>query len=1499
MRENKGQWPEQVIGMRHLGGGLLFFEKNKLHYQFRELPDRHAHDREELEREYWHHNFNVEFLEANPSPTIEKRSPSTYYHNYFIGNDPSKWGRKARDFEGLKYHDLYQDIDLEYYIKNGNVKFDLHIAAGASIEQIKFKYDGGVDLRMEEDNLIVSHKLGDISELKPYAFQIVAGEEVEVECNFVLKRNTVSYEFPNGYNEKLDLVIDPEVIYFTYSGSGYENFGMTATDDSLGNGYTGGTVFGSGYATTTGAYSTSFTPHPNGNRTTDIAISKFSQDGSRLLYGTYLGGNRAETIHSMVVDASNDSMNLFIMGATSSSNYPTSFNAHNRVFSGSGRIFTETATTFDIGADIVISKLDSSGSFLLGSTFFGGDSLDGLNSDVERGSIDYNGLIYNYGDSHRGEIIIDKNGDCLIASSTRTPNLTASLNNISGSQDGLIAKFSNQLDSIVWCRYLGGSSEDAIYSIKVLDSNKILVGGGTNSHLDFPSDNNSYKPSSSGGRSEGFISVISSDGATIEKTTFLGTSAYDQVFFVEFDRFQNIYALGQTNGGNFPLKKVDNITSFEADTGAGQFIVKLNRDLDSAIFSMTFGDGLGIGTPNISPTAFLVDRCQNVFAAGWGGALGGGDGPLVLSDSMPITPDAFDKTTDNQDFYFYVLNRDADRVYYATYFGKNNVRDHVDGGTSRFDKDGVVYQSLCADCGGNRTNYAPVQSQNVYAFTNRVVLSSNICSNSLLKFDMSLAPKAGFSVSATERCLAPGDTIQIRIKDDSYRADQYNWNFFGNQVQGPLPNGDTVLIFNSPGFYTINQEITDTICLLNDSSKIIIEIRPDDITLSPTNDTVVCFGDSLLVTAGASNTAGNFHWSRSPQFTDTLSLFENYKHPLQPGTDTLYLKVFNLATNACEKFDTVLVDYFPINYTATLSEDTICENSIVQLSAALNNIDRYVWDFGNGQKDSTTTVHTIKYGSPGNYNITLEVENFVCNARDTTTLPLNVFINDISLNVINDTLVCRQDSLLINQTASGTGINSYLWSSDSSFSDTLNNYPSDGRLEVQQTGIDTFYIKVSNRFCYANEDLKVEIVPFQLELEALPDESCTPFRQELSTTIINADSFRIFLGDGSSTNTDPTPEIFYDSPGVYTVSLLGYNAQCSIADTIERSIPVYQGVELSFLNDTTICNDANLPLSILHGNTATSFIWSEDPGFSNPLNNPQDSSIVVSPSSSTTYFYRGMNGICDADSSINVGVDNVNVDLSDFESICLEDTIAVTAQGTAGFPPISYTWTPNADIISGQNTSTILISPNSNKKYYLTISDQLNCTDTASSTIEVNIPRFEDALILSASDTIYKGQQLQFSTNRNLSGLSYQWSPPEYFNDPLSPNPIGRFPENTTVSVTITDQQTGCVVESQKRIGVFEINCSIPDIFVPTAFTPNGDGNNDMVFVRGLVLESFELSIYNRWGEKVFETSSFNNGWDGNYKGKAADPGVFVYHLKAVCFDGQEYTDKGNITLIR
>ena len=152
--------------------------------------------------------------------------------------------------------------------------------------------------------------------------------------------------------------------------------------------------------------------------------------------------------------------------------------------------------------------------------------------------------------------------------------------------------------------------------------------------------------------------------------------------------------------GSYPV-----VNAAYSNANSSQFIHKLNSSLSTTDYSTVFGSG-STASINISPTAFLVDKCGNVYVSGWGGgfnnaaSLSGVYNPFAggSTNGLPLTVDAQQSSTDGSDFYFFVLERDATGLLYGTYFGDPNVAEHTDGGTSRFDPDGVVYQSVCAAC---------------------------------------------------------------------------------------------------------------------------------------------------------------------------------------------------------------------------------------------------------------------------------------------------------------------------------------------------------------------------------------------------------------------------------------------------------------------------------------------------------------------------------------------------------------------------------------------------------------------------------------------------------------------------------------------------------------------------------------------------------------------------------------------------------------------------------
>jgi len=1486
---NKGQWNDAVHFKVEFKEAAVFFEKNAFHYQILQQANHHPGHGIKENVHYQAHIFKTHFIGSNETVQLNGSGSSPFYYNYYLGNNPKRWKSKVHLHEKVEYLDLYDGIDLNVYVSNRKLKYDYIVKKGADPSQIQFYYEGVDNPKLKDGRLVIRHSINEFIEEEPFAYQLINQDTIPVNCSYQLSGNTVSFQVSEKYNNEYTLIIDPTLIFSTYTGSVSDNFGLSGTYDANGNGYMSGIVFGNNYITTPGVIQEN---SGGPGQTVDIGIAKIAKDGNDLKFATFIGGNSNESVHSMVADRFE---NLYVFGVSSSTDYPMSSQGYDTTKSTSSDVETEVINSqggfsnrvFSGGTDIVISKINKDGTILLGSTFFGGTDVDGLNYAAGTSGGVYPNLNYNYGDSHRGEVVLDSNGNVYIGTSTRSRDLDSTLGAFQGVQDGLILKFTSNLDSLIWSKYLGGSNKDAIYSLKITPKNQVLIGGGTNSYTDFPTTPGTYQDSPQQGRSDGFVALISEDGRTIERSTFIGTDRYDQVYFIDFDRFNNIYAFGQTRDTAFPI-----VNSTIANKGGGQFFVKLDPNLDSLMISSPFGSG-SPGTINISPTAFLVDRCLNMYASGWGGSIISSEGSKSMDGNMPLTSDAFRSTTDSNDFYLYVINGDADSLFYASFIGGTRTDDHVDGGTSRFDKDGIIYQSVCASCGRAENNDFPLK--NAYSTTD----NSNNCNNAMFKFDFEILPIADFKIDKRIFCLndSTADSLkQITITNLSRRADEEIWNFYGTKVKTNFR--DTTILIDAPGVYLIEQVVLDTVCITEDTVTAMVIARPDDIVIDLQTDTLVCIKDSVILTASAKRKAAQFTWSRSLNFNNPIVTNDSsIIFHLTPGLNKFYVLAEDPTRNACEQIDSVTVRYTPVNYSATVNADTVCEGSLVRFQATVMNVDSFRWDFNNGVFNSNQLDTSITYTTGGDYLISFEIISEACDEKDTLLFPLFVQPNDITFSSLTDTLFCGPGGFQISKASTGSN-RQFLWSSSSDFSDTLNSTNNDSTFLITQNDSGKFYFKVFNNYCEQIDSLNAEYVRYDLKLEDIVESACTPFNTEVQTTIIGTDSFRIQWGNYFST-TDSTPLISFSNAGIFPIALIGSNSKCGIQDTLRDTLTLFPGVELQSMNDTILCKGSTIQFIGRTNGTANSFIWDTSPNYNSPLNPPTDSVLSIQVNQSTTYYLNASNALCDAQDTITVDVQEVIAEVIDAWTICEEDTLDIEAQILEGIPPLNFLWEPNSLILSGQGTNRIRTSPSISTEIRLRTTDNLGCEDFDTLQIDVQQAAFNDATIFADPDSVFKGQKVQLSTNRNGSNLLYQWHPPAQMNNPTLPNPIFSPQGEDSVHVSITDMNTTCIVEAFLRIKVFEVNCDEPDIFVPTAFTPNNDGNNDILFVRGANLRSIEFQVFNRWGELIFESNDLNKGWNGSYQGKAVAPDVFTYQLRAICFDGQDYYTKGNITLIR
>lgn len=821
--ENRGQWPAVVTHRAEIDGATVWLENAAI---LVDLYDRramasiahaHIHPGEPVPDQVRHHAFRLRFAGANERPMVEHVGVKRGSYNYILGNDPSRWGRNCHGFAAVVQHDIYPGVDLRIRSGGTQVKYDLIIAPGADPNLIRFGYQGLDGLTVTPDALTLETTLGIVQETIPIAYQEVNGERRVVQCTYSKHKESIGFLL-GEHDPTLPVVIDPTLNFSTYSGSFANNFGYTATFDRSGFLYSGSSAFGQGYPVTTGAFQVSHAGGDGLHSGIDMALSKYDTTGTFMVWSTYLGGSSDELPHSLIVNSNDE---LFVYGTTSSADFPVTSGAFDTQFHGGPplNLSNGLGANFPNGTDIVVARLSADGTDLLAGTFIGGSANDGLNTAP--------GLKFNYADEIRGEVLLDPNDNVYIASSTASSDLpvTASAAQTTyggGVQDGVLLKMDASLTTMIWCTYFGGSQADAVYNIELNDAGSIYIAGGTRSP-DLPVSAGAYQASFQGGNADGFVTEISSDGSQVNACTYFGSAAYDQCYFADLDQNGDIYLFGQTQApaNAFIVNAPYNVPN------AGQFITKLDPSLSTVLLSTRFGQG--DGQPDISPTAFLVDYCNKIYISGWGSATGG----ALSTTGLPVTPDAYQPITDGNDFYLAVFDIDLADLYYATYFGGGSSAEHVDGGTSRFDRRGRIYQSVCAGCGGH-SDFPIMPDPGAVSATN----NSGFCNNAVFKFDMDF-PIVVADFSSTVNCL-PAPVI---FTNSSYGAVSYEWSFGDNTSSTePAPTH----VYASPGVYNVRLvAFNPATCNAQDTTfRQVVVLGLGSYTLP---DTTICIGQNLQI----------------------------------------------------------------------------------------------------------------------------------------------------------------------------------------------------------------------------------------------------------------------------------------------------------------------------------------------------------------------------------------------------------------------------------------------------------------------------------------------------------------------------------------------------------------------------------------------------------------------------------------------------------------------------
>ncbi len=545
------------------------------------------------------------------------------------------------------------------------------------------------------------------------------------------------------------------------------------------------------------------------------------------------------------------------------------------------------------------------------------------------------------------------------------------------------------------------------------------------------------------------------------------------------------------------------------------------------------------------------------------------------------------------------------------------------------------------------------------------------------------------------------------------------------------------------------------------------------------------------------------------------------------------------------------------------------------------NIQTYEWTFGDLSPVDNSPSPTHTYLLAGNYTLKLVVNRgLLCSDSSEAIVkvypgfrPAFQVLGQCKNTLIQFNDLSQHDFGTINKWAWNFGDPSSGVNNTSTLKNPTHNFAASGLYNVT-------LIVESDKGCIAN-------IPKQVEVKDKP--AFTVFPKD--TLICIVDDLQIGVtGSGTvvwSPNyninnvNSPNPIVSPDITTTYTATFTDAFG-CSGSDDVK--INVVDRVNQGNNYDTTICIGDAAVLRLF--SNALYYTWTPNDG---SLNSTTIKNPTATPTVATDYFVTGkISDICFAQNTIRVRPVAYPTVIAPDVSVCSGRSTQLNASGGT-----IYTWSPRTYLSNTTIPNPQVINPTNSVLYTLTVRDILGCPKPVQKIVKLNVVKI-NANAGPRDTSVVLGQPLQLFAS---GGTDYLWLPDNrWLSSTIVPNPIALPQSNIEYIVQVSDVN-GCFAFDSIRVRLFTVK---PGLYVPNAFTPNGDNNNDFFRPIALGIKSLDLfQVYNRWGQMVYSSTDLVRGWDGTFGGRPQDPATFVWIAEATDYTGKKIKLKGTVVLIR